>query len=102
MTYKERRIKMTKAIFFDIDGTLVSFKTHKIPQETIHALHELRKKDIKLFIATGRHHSMITLDNIFTAAGIFSSTGTLIAMGILSLQFLRADELYRNSQVPIH
>lgn len=25
---------MVKAIFFDIDGTLVSFKTHKIPAST--------------------------------------------------------------------
>ena len=66
---------MTKAIFFDIDGTLVSFKTHQIPEETIHALHELRKKDIKLFIATGRHHSMITLDNIFKFDGYVTLNG---------------------------
>ena len=26
---------MIKAIFFDIDGTLVSFNTHKIPDSTI-------------------------------------------------------------------
>lgn len=50
---------MTKAIFFDIDGTLISFKTHKIPQSTIDAIKELRKKDIKVFIATGRSLSMI-------------------------------------------
>ncbi len=45
---------MIKAIFFDIDGTLVSFKTHKIPQSTIDALHLLKEKGIKLFIATAR------------------------------------------------
>ena len=45
---------MIKAIFFDIDGTLVSFKTHKIPESTIQALHTLKAKGIKLFIATGR------------------------------------------------
>ena len=28
----------TKAIFLDVDGTLISFKTHKIPQTTIDAL----------------------------------------------------------------
>lgn len=43
-----------KAIFFDIDGTLVSFKTHRIPDSTLEALTLLRKKGIKLFIATGR------------------------------------------------
>lgn len=45
---------MIKAIFFDIDGTLISFKTHKIPQSTIQALYNLKSKGIKLFIATGR------------------------------------------------
>ena len=29
---------MIKALFFDIDGTLVSFKTHTIPDSTIQAL----------------------------------------------------------------
>lgn len=45
---------MIKAIFFDIDGTLVSFKTHRIPQSTLDAIHEVRKQGIKIFIATGR------------------------------------------------
>lgn len=45
---------MVKAIFFDIDGTLVSFETHKIPQSTIDAVHEVRQKGVKVFIATGR------------------------------------------------
>ena len=50
---------MIKAIFFDIDGTLVSFNTHKISESTIRALDELRKKGIKLFIATGRQFEAI-------------------------------------------
>lgn len=45
---------MVKAIFFDIDGTLVSFKTHEIPQSTFDTLYTLKEKGIKLFIATGR------------------------------------------------
>ena len=45
---------MTKAIFLDIDGTLVSFKTHRIPQSTIDALVEAHQKGVKIFIATGR------------------------------------------------
>ena len=45
---------MVKAIFFDIDGTLVSFKNHQIPQSTFDALYKLKEKGIKLFIATGR------------------------------------------------
>jgi Cof subfamily protein (haloacid dehalogenase superfamily) len=43
-----------QAIFFDIDGTLVSFNTHRVSDSTIQALNELRRKGIKVFIATGR------------------------------------------------
>lgn len=45
---------MIKAAFFDIDGTLVSFKTHAIPQSTIDAIHDIRQQGVKVFIATGR------------------------------------------------
>lgn len=45
---------MVKAIFFDIDGTLVSIKTHQLPDSTKEALPALRKKGVKLFVATGR------------------------------------------------
>ena len=30
----------TKALFFDIDGTLVSFNTHEIPASTVDALEQ--------------------------------------------------------------
>ncbi|MFI3314882.1 MAG: Cof-type HAD-IIB family hydrolase [Rikenellaceae bacterium] len=50
---------MIKAIFLDIDGTLVSLETHKIPASTIDALVQVKAKGIKIFIATGRHHSFI-------------------------------------------
>lgn len=45
---------MTKALFFDIDGTLVSFGTHRIPASTIEALTAAHAKGIRIFIATGR------------------------------------------------
>lgn len=45
---------MTKALFFDIDGTLVSFQTHAIPSSTIEALEAVRQKGIRIFISTGR------------------------------------------------
>lgn len=50
---------MVQAIFFDIDGTLVSFRTHEIPQSTRKALKVLRNKGIKLFIATGRPETLM-------------------------------------------
>ena len=45
---------MTKAIFFDIDGTLVSFETHGIPASTVEAIAAAHARGIKMFIATGR------------------------------------------------
>ena len=51
---------MIKAVFFDIDGTLVSFKTHKLPDSTVRALDLLREKGIKVFIATASCNLSIT------------------------------------------
>ena len=45
---------MIRAVFFDIDGTLVSFRTHEIPLSAYDAIAALRRKGIKVFIATGR------------------------------------------------
>ncbi len=46
--------KRIKAVFFDIDGTLVSFTTHTVPPSTREAIRRLREQGIKVFIATGR------------------------------------------------
>lgn len=53
---------MIKALFFDIDGTLVSFKTHKIPRSTVEAITMAKNRDIKVYISTGRPRQLI--DNI--------------------------------------
>lgn len=58
---------MIKALFFDIDGTLVSFKTHQIPESTVEALTLAKEKGIKVFISTGRPFPLINnLDAITT------------------------------------
>ena len=48
------------ALFFDIDGTLVSFNTHEIPASTIRALTEAKANGAQVFIATGRPPMIIT------------------------------------------
>lgn len=48
---------MIKAIFFDIDGTLLSHQTRSVPDSTKYALHQLKQQGIYTFIATGRHIS---------------------------------------------
>lgn len=58
---------MIKAIFFDIDGTLLSHKTHQVPPSTYQAFQQLKDKGIHTFVATGRHISEIQelpLDNL--------------------------------------
>ena len=70
---------MIKALFFDIDGTLVSFRTHTISQSTIDALTEAKAKGINIYISTGRPVSIITnigaishlIDGYITANGAF-------------------------------
>ena len=46
---------MIKAIFFDVDGTLLSFKTHKISEHNFSILRQLKDKGILLFVASGRN-----------------------------------------------
>lgn len=46
---------MITAVFFDIDGTLLSHNSKKISFGVQQALKELQQKGIKVFAATGRH-----------------------------------------------
>ena len=50
---------MIKAVFFDVDGTLLSHKTNSVPDSARRALGALREKGILPFLATGRHISML-------------------------------------------
>lgn len=50
---------MIKAVFFDIDGTLVSFNTHLVPDSARSAIEQLRSQGVKVFIASGRHVNSI-------------------------------------------
>lgn len=49
-----RRCGMIKAVFFDIDGTLFSHRLWQVPPSAAKALHALKDKGIRLFIASGR------------------------------------------------
>lgn len=48
-----------KAVFFDIDGTLFSFRTNQVPASALDAIRQLRAKGILVFLATGRHKAQI-------------------------------------------
>ena len=66
---------MIQAIFFDIDGTLVSFQTHTIPQSAMDALYLLKEKGIKLFIATGRAKDGLAVLKQFPFDGYITLNG---------------------------
>lgn len=51
-----------KVLFFDIDGTLVSFKTHTIPDTAVDALRQAHSLGHKIIISTGRAFQII--DNL--------------------------------------
>ena len=83
---------MVRAVFFDIDGTLVSFKTHRMPESTRKALEALRGQGMKLFISTGRHELLI--DNVDKSLfdGIVSLNGQCVRIG---------DEVIHTNAMPV-
>lgn len=50
---------MIRAIFFDIDGTLLSYRTHSILPGTSEAFRQLQAKGIRTFISSGRPRVLI-------------------------------------------
>ncbi|GAA4807416.1 Cof-type HAD-IIB family hydrolase [Olivibacter ginsenosidimutans] len=46
-----------KAIFFDIDGTLLGLKSKEIPESTIEAIQQLKRKNIQVIVSTGRSYA---------------------------------------------
>lgn len=50
---------MIKAAFFDIDGTLLSFTTHRVSAGTIRAFDRLHQAGIRTFLSTGRPDVLI-------------------------------------------
>ena len=88
---------MIKALFFDIDGTLVSFNTHKIAQSTIDGLNIAKERGIKIFISTGRPLSFINnlgdiehlIDGYITTNGSYNFMGK----SVISMQSIPKEEV---------
>lgn len=84
---------MIKALFFDVDGTLVSFNTHHIPQSTCDALAQARAKGVKLFISTGRPRQL--LNNVPEVEPLMH--GYVLATGALCTY---GNEVVRKTVIP--
>ncbi len=95
----------TCALFFDIDGTLVSFKTHAIPASTIFALTQAKAKGHRVFIATGRPIQILNnlgaiehlVDGYITTNGAYCFVGDDVvccnAIAKTDIDLLLADSL---------
>lgn len=53
---------MMQAVFFDVDGTLLSHRTETVPTGTEEAFLRLKRAGVKVFAATGRH--MLELEKL--------------------------------------
>ena len=84
------KVNDIKALFFDIDGTLVPFGDREPPAEVTEALAAVRSKGIKVFIATGRHISWI--DNL----GTLETDGFVTANGSLCLEADKKTVIYKH------
>lgn len=79
-----------KALFFDIDGTLVPFGDHQPPTDVINALKIIRSNGIKIFISTGRHINWV--DNL----GKLEVDGYVTANGNLCVEDDRKTVIYKH------
>lgn len=66
---------MIRAVFFDIDGTLLSFTTHRVPASTWRAIEALHSKGIRTFIASGRRKADIDLVTLPPMDGYITFNG---------------------------
>lgn len=72
---------MVKAIFFDIDGTLVSFKTHRMSENLKEKLRKLQAKGVKLFISSGRARLVMNNLDGFPFDGYVEMNGAKTTLG---------------------
>lgn len=74
---------MIRAVFFDIDGTLLSYTTHQMLQSTIEAVEAMRQKGIRMFISSGRPmilipHFPVEFDGYITVNGGYCFVGDTV------------------------
>lgn len=64
-----------KAVFLDIDGTLVRFNERRMSERTLAALTAARERGVSLFIVTGRYKDGIGVDAMFPFDGYSTANG---------------------------
>lgn len=95
--YFQMNRPMIRAIFLDVDGTILSFNTHQVPASAQASLVELYNKGTKIIIATGRsfgnlaeishipYHGVVSLNG----AECTLSDGKVVERHAISLEMFR-------------
>jgi Predicted hydrolases of the HAD superfamily len=66
---------MIKAVFLDVDGTIISIRTHTIPKSAAAAIHKARLAGIKVFLCTSRAKQFLSNIKEIECDGIVALTG---------------------------
>lgn len=79
-TIESMKAEQLKAIFFDIDGTLIDANTKALSPVMLDTLRRLRENGVRLFLATGRHpeHVRRKFDGIFDFDGAVCLNGAVV------------------------
>jgi Cof subfamily protein (haloacid dehalogenase superfamily) len=76
--------KDIKVVFTDIDGTLYSHVTNRVPPSAIKAIKEMQSKGIKIFLCSGRNYYLIRKSGILDYVhpdGIVMMNGACASIG---------------------
>lgn len=103
---------MIKGAFFDVDGTLLSHKTKRVPESTVSALEALKKRGIRCIVATGRQigemdrlpMGTVTFDGYITMNGQLTmdeNRKELYGMPLEGEVKEYALKLFREKQIPV-
>lgn len=77
----DREAVCCRALFLDVDGTLVSFRTHGVPDTAVAALREAHGRGVGVFIATGRAAADLEVLRGIPCDGVVALNG---ACGVLA------------------
>lgn len=78
------RMPEIKVVFTDIDGTLYSHKTKRVPPSAIRAIHAMQAKGIKVFLSSGRNYYLIRKSGILDIVepdGLVMMNGAAVQIG---------------------
>ena len=76
--------KNIRIVFTDIDGTLFSHRTGRVPPSAIEAIQKLQAKGIKVFLCSGRNYYLIRKSGILDIIhpdGIVMMNGACVSIG---------------------